>query len=181
MTSLGCVTGRFQPVHNQHVSLFELALRRCDQVVIAITNPDSGTRHQETASAHRHTPAANPFTFFERATLLQAALAGLGMSGRTTVVPFDLTRRAHWHEYVPLHARQFVRAYSEWEHQKAGWLRQAGYQVTVLHGAPSGRLSGTDIRQFMQQPDARWRAKVPQATVPVLERLLTVTPMRERR
>ena len=179
MMSLGCVTGRFQPVHGQHLALLELALADCGHVVVAVTNPDSRARRPEAASAHRHTPGANPFTYFERALLLQAALAEWGHAGETTVVPFDLTRPELWPEYVPVTARQFVRAYGDWEREKARRLTLGGYSVTLLDGDPAGRLSSSDIRAHMWSGD-EWQALVPAATVPLLRQLLDDVPIRER-
>src|SRR6185503_2780148 len=82
------VTGRFQPVHHQHLELFALALAEHDHLVVAVTNPDSGARHEAATSTHRHTDAANPFTYFERLRLLRAALDGAGLADRASVVPF---------------------------------------------------------------------------------------------
>ena len=176
---LGCVTGRFQPVHAQHLALFDTALAHCGHLVVAVTNPDSGARRQEAASAHRHTAAANPFTYFERVLVLQAALDERGLTGRATIVPFDLARPVLWAEYVPLSARQFVRAYSDWEREKARRLAAAGYAVTLLDGDSALRLSSSDIRARMWSGD-EWQQLVPVATVPVLRRLLADVPIRDR-
>ncbi|MGQ0574987.1 MAG: adenylyltransferase/cytidyltransferase family protein [Pseudonocardia sp.] len=165
---LACVTGRFQPVHLQHVELFEIALRRADHLVVAVTNPDAGARHVESTSNHRHRGCANPFTFYERVRLLTAALGGL--ADRVSVVPFDLTRPEHWPEYVPLHARQVVRAYGAWERHKARLLADAGYPVEVLDGDPAGRLSSSDVRARLAA-GAVWEELVPAAVVPVLRAL----------
>jgi nicotinamide-nucleotide adenylyltransferase len=172
---LGCVTGRFQPVHDQHLELIALALAECAHVVVAVTNPDPTARHEEAASAHRHTPEANPFTYYERSRLLTAALAGAGMADRTTVVPFDLTRPQVWPEYVPRNARQFVRAYDEWERQKAAALRAGGYAVTVLAGDPATKHSASDIRVLLRD-GGPWQDAVPAGVAPVLTALLAARP-----
>lgn len=176
---LGCVTGRFQPVHDQHLELVGTALQRCAHVIVAVTNPDAGARHAEPASAHRHTAAANPFGYLERAWLLGAALRGAGMAERTTVVPFDLTRPQVWPEYVPLRARQFVRVYSDWEREKADRLAASGYPLTVVDGDPATKLDATAVRSALAS-GAGWEALVPPATVPVLRGLLDRVPMGER-
>lgn len=176
---LGCVTGRFQPVHEQHLELVGLALRRCVHVIVAVTNPDTGARHAEPTSPHRHTAAANPFGYLERVWLLEAALRGAGMAEATTVVPFDLTRPAVWAQYVPLRARQFVRVYSDWEREKADRLAVAGYPLTVLDGDPATKVDATDIRGALASGTG-WEASVPPATVPVLRELLDAVPMSER-
>ncbi|MBW0106069.1 adenylyltransferase/cytidyltransferase family protein [Pseudonocardia sp. KRD291] len=179
VAELGCVTGRFQPVHGQHLELVELALQRCAHVLVAVTNPDTGARHTEPTSAHRHTGAANPFTYVERVWLLDAALRGAGLAEATTVVPFDLTRPQVWAEYVPLRARQFVRVYSDWEREKADRLGAGGYPLTVLDGDPAAKVDATDIRAALTS-GAGWEDLVPPAVVPVLRDLLYRVPMGER-
>lgn len=176
--TLGCVTGRFQPLHDQHVELFAIALAECAHLVVAVTNPDPGARHEDATSAHRHTAAANPFTYYERARLLDAALAAAGMRERCTVVPFDLTRPDVWPHYVPLHARHYVRAYDPWERRKAALLADAGYAVTVLDGDAAARVSATDVRRRLA--DGTWRDVVPAGTAGLLDDLLAARPMRER-
>lgn len=167
---LAAVTGRFQPVHHQHLELFTLALAEHDHLVVAVTNPDSGARHEATTSAHRHTDAANPFTYFERLRLLRAALDGAGLADRASVVPFDLTRPQLWPEYVPLGARHFVRAFSAWEEDKAGRLADGGYAVTVVDGDPATKLDAAAIRDGFA--DGTWEAMALPSTVPVLRELL---------
>ncbi|HEY2221453.1 cytidyltransferase [Actinomycetospora sp.] len=168
--SLAAVTGRFQPVHAQHLELFAHALTRHDELVVAVTNPDTGARRQEGTSAHRHTDAANPFTYYDRVRLLTAALADTGLADRAVVVPFDLTRPHLWPEYVPLRAQHYVRAYSAWEKDKAAQLSAGGYEVTVLDGDPVTKLDAAAIRAGFD--DGSWAALVPPATVPVLRTLL---------
>ncbi|MBW0114168.1 adenylyltransferase/cytidyltransferase family protein [Pseudonocardia abyssalis] len=176
----GCVTGRFQPVHDQHLELIGVALAECDHVIVAVTNPDTEARHEESTSAHRHTRAANPFTYYERSRLLTAALAGAGWADRTTIAPFDLTRPTVWADYVPLDARQYVRAYHGWERQKAEALVAGGYPVTVLDGDPAAKRSATEVRVLLAA-DAGWHDAVPPGVAPLLAEILAVAPMAARR
>lgn len=171
MSPLGCVTGRFQPVHGQHLSLFGIALQSCRHLVVAITNPDSAAWQAEPTSAHRHTADANPFSYFERCRLIEAALHERGWQGRCTLVPFDLRRPELWPQYVPTQARQFVRAYGDWEREKARRLQDAGYTVLLVDGDPDARQSASEIRDRLRRGDPGWRRMVPAATVPLLEEL----------
>ncbi|GAA3526820.1 hypothetical protein GCM10022222_07260 [Amycolatopsis ultiminotia] len=168
--ALACVTGRFQPVHNQHLELMRIALSGADHLLVGLTNPDAGTRREEPSSAHRHTEDGNPFTFFERSRLITAALTADGWDGRFTIVPFDLFRPESWYEYVPSHARHFVRSYSAWEERKAGLLADGGYLVERLVGEPDGRISGSDIRARIDRGDP-WEELVPPAVVAPLRAL----------
>jgi nicotinamide mononucleotide adenylyltransferase len=180
--STAAVTGRFQPVHAQHLELFALALAEHDRLVVAVTNPDTGARHTAATSAHRHTAEANPFTYYERVRLLGAALAAEGLADRTVVVPFDLTRPERWAEYVPRTAVHYVRAYSAWEIDKAERLAAGGYAVVVVDGDPAAKVDATTIRAHLfdgsddgsddGSGDDTWPALVPPATVPVLAELL---------
>ena len=149
-------------------------------MIVALTNPDTAARHEEATSAHRHTPSANPFTYFERVRLIDAAVRERGWAERITIVPFNLKQPTLWSQFVPLSARQYVRAYTDWERQKAQWLEQAGYVVMLLDGDESKRVSGSGIRALMQRGDNSWHALVPAATVPLLDDMLASTPMKER-
>lgn len=171
MSAYACVTGRFQPVHEQHLELIGMALTRAERAVVGVTNPDSSARRAEATSRHRHTSEANPFSYFERLTLLRAALRAEGWEDRVMIVPFDLTRPACWPEYVPHDALQVVRVFSEWEREKARQLREAGYRVWEVAGDPASKVHATDIREAMAR-GGDWTTLVPAATVPLLGDML---------
>lgn len=171
MTGYACVTGRFQPVHEQHLELIGMALSRADQVVVGITNPDTNARRAELTSAHRHTPEANPFSYFERLVLLRAALQAKGWHDQVVIVPFDLTRPFCWAEYVPLQTLQVVRIFSDWEKEKGRQLREAGYPVWEVPGDPDSKLHAADIRSAMTA-NRDWTTMVPATTVPLLRNML---------
>lgn len=171
---LACVTGRFQPVHADHLRLFRRALAGADRLVVAVTNPDPGARRAEPASDHRHRADANPFTYFERVELLVSALAddlGPERGAQVRFVPFDLARPEHWAHYVPLSAVQYVGVYGPWEREKAQRLAAGGYRVVQVPGDPSGRRTSTAIRAAVRSGQD-WERLVPAATVPPLRALL---------
>ncbi len=173
---LACVTGRFQPVHADHLRLFRRALDERGRLVIGITNPDPGARRPEPTSGHRHLPEANPFTYFERLELLAAALAsadGVGptAAARVRMVPFDLARPEHWSAYVPLSAVQYVGVSAAWERDKARRLGAAGYQVVEVPGDAATRRSASEVRAALRRGSG-WEPLVPPATVAPLQALL---------
>lgn len=179
-SALSCVTGRFQPVHLQHLELFLEALARSERLIVAITNPDPGTREERAESAHRHLPEANPFTYYERLRLVRAALSGAGVADASVdVVPFPIHHPAAWPHYVPLIAAQLVRVYSPWEEAKARELEAAGYPVRVLPGDERSRLSGTEVRRALRE-GGPWRGMLPGAVVPLVERFVAERPLAER-
>ena len=175
--SLACVTGRFQPVHADHLRLFRIALAACGRLVVGVTNPDPGTHRPEPGSDHRHRADANPFTYYERVELLTAALASAeGVGGeaaeRVRIVPFDLGRPEHWHHYVPVSAVQYVGRHGSWEREKVRRLTAGGYRVVEVPGDERTRRSSTAIREAMRT-HAAWESLVPPATVELLRGLLT--------
>jgi nicotinamide mononucleotide adenylyltransferase len=175
-TSLACVTGRFQPVHADHLRLFRLALAASGRLVVAVTNPDPGTLRAEPASSHRHLGEANPFTYFERLELLTAALgsdegAGSEMAERVRIVPLDLGRPEHWPHYVPLSAVQYVGVYGPWEREKVRRLAAGGYRVVEIPGDRRSRRTSTAIREALRAGKG-WEPLVPATTVEPLRELL---------
>lgn len=173
---LACVTGRFQPVHADHLRLLRRALDERGRLVVGITNPDPGVRRPEPTSAHRHLAEANPFTYFERLELLASALAspeGVGPAAAPGVrfVPFDRGRPEQWAAYVPLSAVQYVGVSADWEREKARRLADAGYRVVEVPGDPATRRSASDVRAALRRGEG-WEALVPPATVAPLRGLL---------
>lgn len=166
---LACVTGRFQPLHRQHVALFALALQEAEHLIVAITNPDAGALYASAASTHRHRAQDNPFTYFERSQFVAAALRDHGWSARATIVPFDLGAPEHWAAYVPLAAQQYVRVYSRWEARKVEMLEAAGYAVRAPAGDAATRISSSTIRSRLRA-GAPWQADIPSAVAPWIER-----------
>ena len=74
----GMAHGRFQPFHRGHLEYVLAALARSEHLIVGITNPDPWQTRAEAADAQRHTPEANPFTFFERQRMIRAALHEAG-------------------------------------------------------------------------------------------------------
>jgi nicotinamide-nucleotide adenylyltransferase len=141
------VVGRFQPVHIQHLELFELASSPSEQLIIGITNPDVHRLSERAESDHRHRQGSNPFTYYERSRMISASLRDIGVAAATvTIVPFDLEDPDSMSQYIPLDAVQFVRVFSAWEEAKASLLSEAGYAVRVVQGDVVSKLSASDIR-----------------------------------
>jgi len=155
------VTGRFQPFHNDHLTLVLLALDRADRVVMAITNPDRRSQLEQDSSAHRHLDSANPFTYVERLRAVTAALLAAGvLPDRFDVVPFPLDAPCAWSSYADEGAVQVVRIFTAWEADKADALERHGYRVLRLAGSLSDRISASDIRRLMTE-GRPWEHLVP--------------------
>jgi len=148
---LAAVTGRFQPFHAGHLELVRIALGEAERVIIGITNPDPGSWREHVDSAHRHRPESNPFTFYERMSMINSALAEDGVDGRCEIVAFPLDRPDVWGHYIPLSAVQYVRAFSEWERSKADLLASGGYAVRLFDGDPAQEVRASSIRAAVRE------------------------------
>ncbi len=169
LSALGCVSGRFQPFHDDHLSLVRHALGHVRHLIVAITNPDARSLTSIRQSAHRHLPSANPFTWFERLQMIVAALDAEGVARtRFSVVPMPLDAPDTWHAYVPAHAIQFVRVFSDWEREKVRRLEAGGYSTIALEGDPHRRIHAAHLRADMAARGRAWHRQVPVGTRKVL-------------
>ncbi|MEM7281820.1 MAG: cytidyltransferase [Pseudomonadota bacterium] len=145
------VTGRFQPFHIDHLDLVVHGLTLAERVIIGITNPDPRSFVALPENDHRHLTGANPFTYYERHEIVCASFEAADISNdKYTIVPFPIDVPEVWTSYIPQSVPQLVRCYSVWEEEKVRRFRDAGYETVVIHGNPSTKISGTDIRVAME-------------------------------
>lgn len=179
---LVCITGRFQPLHRDHLRLMLDAAGQAERLIVAITNPYPANTRVFRESDHRHRPDANPFTFLERLELVRVALAANDMPPtRFVVVPFDLGAPGTWPYLVPLQATQVAGVKSGWELAKLQMFADAGYPTLAVRVDALSALSSTAVREAMLS-EARdvWTQMVPPATVPLLDDLLLRAPIARR-
>ena len=81
----GLFIGRFQPFHNGHLKGIEWALKRCDELVIAV------------GSTQRSFDRMDLFTAGERIEMIRRALRASKLDGRCIIVPVsDINNNALW-------------------------------------------------------------------------------------
>lgn len=174
------MTGRFQPLHLDHLELLLHALDRHERLVVGITNPDPSTRSPEASNPSRHLAASNPFTYWERLQFVRAALAGAGVAWeRVEVVPFPMHRPELGCFYASADAVQYVRVYSPWEHDKVERLRAHGWSVVVLDGSAGKARAGSAVREALAHGEP-WRNALPAAVAELVERFLAERSLEER-
>ncbi len=171
--AVGCVTGRFQPVHQGHLELFDRVLSEKDLLLVAITNPDPGARAEHPDHETRHRPEANPFTYYQRHQMVRTALVDAGVPlHRFDIVPFPLHDPDRVHGYVPISVDQYVRVFSPWESAKAVMLERYGYTVVEIDGDAATRVSSTDIREAIAT-GSEWRHHVSPGVATLVDRAMT--------
>lgn len=166
---IGMVHGRFQPFHLGHLSLVRAALARFPLVLVGVTNADSGHSFSEPTDPGRSAPDANPFTFTERALMIQNALWS-EWPGAAVVTPFPISKPSLWDAYVPAGAVHLLRVFDEWGAEKVRRLRNAGHEVVVVDAGLAKDLSGTEVRRRIRE-SGEWRELVPPAVARFIDAL----------
>jgi cytidyltransferase-like protein len=165
------IHGRFQPFHNGHLEYLRGAAHRCDEVFVGITNPDPSRIRPEPADPERHLPESNPYTYWERQLMVEAAAGDLGLEpGRLHVIPFPVNEPELWPAYVPDGVTQYLRLFSQWGGTKLDRMREAGYDVVVLDEGAEKEISGSEVRTALRE-GGDWEALVPPGVAEVLRSL----------
>ncbi len=178
--SWGCVHGRFQPFHDGHLEYVLRAWQRCERLVVGITAADSAAVRKEDSSPHRHEPASNPFTYFERLQMIRDTLLAEGLKARDfTIVPFPIQDPGLIGHYVPKGIKHFIRVYSRWEEEKVRRLRDEGFPIEVLDPEEEKKITGTEVRRLMRE-GLPWEHLAPPGTTEIVRRILDEDPYRLR-
>jgi nicotinamide-nucleotide adenylyltransferase len=162
---LGVIHGRFQILHNDHLSYILSGKDLCKHLIVGVTNPDPGATAQDAADPARSKPENNPLTYYERACLVRSALLEAGLEHQEfTITPFPINFPELYKYYVPMDAVFFLSIYDEWGKRKLALFEQAGLRTHVLREVNREHkgISGTEVRVRMIA-DQEWRSLVPPA------------------
>lgn len=164
---LGVIHGRFQPFHNEHLAYLRLAVARCEELIVGITNPEREAPGVEVADANRHLPRENPYSYWQRQLVIEAVLEAEGLEAR--IVPFPISEPEKLRHYIPARGTHYLRVFDEWGDEKVRRLQQLGYHVVVLEPGAQKTLTATQVRQCMRE-GGRWQDLVPAAAARELRR-----------
>lgn len=155
----GCVIGRFQPFHRDHLSLATEVIRSGRRLIVAITNVEEAWRVPVDEAPHRHTNSANPFSYSQRVQMVRAALLPLVSPDAFRVTPFPMHDPGAWFSYLPPGTQCWVRDRGPWESRKMRELA-VHYPVQSVPALPMER-SGTEIRRRIRTGESSWTDDVP--------------------
>jgi cytidyltransferase-like protein len=162
---IGIVHGRFQPIHNEHMNFVLAAKKKCDLLIVGITNPDPSRTKYDEANPHRSLDISNPFTYFERYVMIKEALLDAGVSkDKFEIVPFPINFPELIKYYVPIEKSVFyITIFDEWGWKKKKILESLGAKVEVLWtGKIEEKLSSIEIRKRIIE-GKKWNDLVPPA------------------
>ncbi len=166
MIERGVIHGRFQVLHNDHMKYLLAGKERCRHLVVGITNPDPTLSKDDPADAARSRPEANPLSYFERCTMIRAALQDSGvLLSEFSIVPFPVNFPELYKFYLPLDATFFLTIYDAWGERKLEQFKNLGLIVEVLWRKPIQEkgLRAAEIRRLMVQGEP-WEHLVPDST-----------------
>ncbi len=162
----GVIHGRFQILHNDHLTYLLAGKNECEHLVVGITNPDPNLTRSEESDPARSAPEANPLSFYERMLLVKCCLVDAGLREEDfSITPFPVNFPELYRIYVPLDAVFFLTIYDEWGRRKLEYFRSQGMRTHVLwNRTPESKgLSGAQVRQAMIRNDP-WEHMVPEST-----------------
>jgi len=162
---LGVIHGRFQVLHKDHLEYLLAGKKRCEHLIVGITNPDPELTRDDPADPDRSDPRANPLTYFERYTLVRHVLTQAGIPEKSfSVVPLPVNRPRLYGHYVPLRACFFLTIYDDWGQKKLETFRSLSLHTEVLwERTPETKgISGSSVRSKMLSGEP-WRHLVPKA------------------
>ncbi|MDQ7784648.1 MAG: hypothetical protein RDU20_17315 [Desulfomonilaceae bacterium] len=166
----GVIHGRFQPLHNDHLTYLLAGKVRCDHIIVGITNPDPVLTEEDPADPERSDSAANPLTYYQRFVLVRDALVEAGVDHRDfSIVPFPVNRPELYGYYVPLDAVFFLTIYDDWGRRKRELFQSVGLHTEVMwerHIDLKG-ITGAEIRKRMAFSEP-WEHLVPKSVASLL-------------
>lgn len=154
----GLFIGRFQPLHNGHVSIIENALMETDEVIAGIGSAENS-----------YTPR-DPFTAGERMEMLIAAGRELGWGQRVIPVPIrDVNRYSIWVSHVISLCPDFELVYTN-NPLTRRLFEDEGFEVRSTPLVDRAVLSGEKVRESMAN-GSEWKGLVPTSVAALIKEL----------
>jgi nicotinamide mononucleotide adenylyltransferase len=166
------VHGRFQPFHNEHLEYVLEAKERTEFLWVGITKFEINPSEFTPLGRPRERPENNPLTYFERVSMITAALKESGLQTDSFgFVPFPIETPQRLGAFMPTTVPCFTTICEDWNREKISILRQYGYSVTVLWERPVKLITGGAIREDIISGGSTWESLVPPATVRAIKQL----------
>lgn len=164
---VGVIHGRFQGLHFGHMEYLLEAKKRCNYLIIGITNPDPGLTKDNIADLKRSKPEENPFTYFERFIMLRDAMIESGIErSEFEIVPFPINIPELIKYYVPMDALFFITIYDDWGKHKLSTFKELGVRTDLMWTRTLDErfTTGKDVRKLIAMNEP-WEHLLPSSVV----------------
>lgn len=162
LDEIGVVCGKFQGLHFGHMEYILTGLNKCKHLIIGITNYLSSLdlNEQEVLNGnidgHRLNIESNPFSYFERYTMVKKALDDFNVDPTTySIVPFPIEKPEYIKQFIPNNATVYLTIYDKWGEKKKEIIEGLGYKTKVLWTRTEDEkpMSGTFLREKIKYND----------------------------
>jgi nicotinamide-nucleotide adenylyltransferase len=154
--------GRFQPIHEGHLSAIKEILSRYDEVAIII------------GSSQENLTGRNPLTAGERIEMIYAVLKANGFSDRAYVIPVpDTPESGLWPARVLSYAPKVDAVFTANDYTESLFkIYNSSVRdgVKIINQKVVGKISATAIRQKIIKADSSWEKMVPKEAVQFLKK-----------
>lgn len=151
MIKVGIYIGRFQPFHMGHIEAIKYALKKVDELIIAI------------GSAQYSYTLDNPFTTGERITMIRKGLHESGIDApKYQIIPIpDINIHTLWIAYVKSYTPKFDLVFSN-EPLTSRLFKETGIKVENIPFFKRNIYSATEIRKRMISNED-WESLMPKS------------------
>ena len=170
MRQEGCIHGRFQPFHNEHLEYLVAAMTHVDYLWIGITNPDIELFETKSKIDNRQSKLANPLTYYERVKLISSVLQSENIPcHKYGFMPFPIETPQRIHQFIPRSVICYTTIREEWNFKKIDRLKAEGFEVVSLWTNLSDKtISSTKIRELILRENDDWRSMLKESAVKYL-------------
>ncbi|MFA6329250.1 MAG: nicotinamide-nucleotide adenylyltransferase [Candidatus Micrarchaeia archaeon] len=154
--------GRFQPIHEGHLSAIKEILSQYDEVAIIV------------GSSQENLTGRNPLTTGERIEMIYAVLRANGFASRAYVIPVpDTPESGLWPARVLSYAPKVDAVFTANDYTQNlfsiynGSVRDG---IRIINQKVVGKISATAIRDKIIKGDASWERMVPKDAVAFLKK-----------
>jgi len=165
MDKIGVIHGRFQGLHLGHMEYLLEGKKRCNHLIIGVTNYEPYLNYKiiNPLNMNRTKEEANPFSFFERYSMLQGSMLEAGVNINTfNIAPFPIENPDNIFNFTPRDAVYYITIYDQWGYEKEKILKRIGCNVEIMwvRDASQRITSGTEIRNKIKNK-SEWKHLVP--------------------
>lgn len=159
LADVGCVHGRFQPPHLDHLEYIIEAKKRVRKLLIGVTQPDTDALERCDVSPHRQSRSSNPLTYIERCLAIELMLEAEGFKrSEYDFEKFPIDKPEELVKVLPRSVLCLTTIRDNWNLHKLSVLEDLGYKVHVLWDRrDKPGIAGTIIRRKIHEGMDDWQ------------------------